>query len=128
MGASLMDAKKISLLEEIFNEKFESSNFNAFLLDESGNIVVSKLRKGGEEFSEDAMNLLENRKCISDCFKQGEVEDFILRTKEGYIVAVTVHSHILAVSGVTEEDMGEILKRVKAAAETIENMAFSNKK
>ncbi len=101
-------------------ENFESSGFDAFLLDKNGNIIVSKLSEGEGEIGESAISLLENCSCISGCFKQGEVEDFILHGKGGYIIAVKLHSMILAVSGVKEPEIGETLVRVKTVAKLIE--------
>ncbi|MFB0562121.1 MAG: hypothetical protein ACETWM_13030 [Candidatus Lokiarchaeia archaeon] len=116
-----MDVKQINILEEFMKENFESSDFDAFLLDKSGNIIVSKLREEGEEIGENAVTLLENCNCISGCFSQGEVEDFLLHGKGGYIIAVNIRSMILAVSGVQESKIEETLKRVKTIAKLIED-------
>lgn len=101
-------------------ENFESSDFEAFLLDKSGNIIVSRLREEEGEISEDTITLLENCNCISGCFSKGEVEDFLLHAKEGYIIAVNLQSIILAVSGVQESKIGETLKKLKTVAKLIE--------
>ncbi|MEM3588044.1 MAG: roadblock/LC7 domain-containing protein [Candidatus Jordarchaeaceae archaeon] len=117
-----MNVNKIKRLEETTCEVFKSSNFDAFLLDASGNVILSKLRKEGEEIDENALMLLENCKCISNCFKEGEVEDFILHGKKGYIIAVPLQSLILAVSGVQESEIEETIKEVKRVAKIIEGL------
>jgi predicted regulator of Ras-like GTPase activity (Roadblock/LC7/MglB family) len=111
-------------LEEVMRKNFKSSNFDAFLLNESGDIIVSKLRKEGEEFCENAVVLLENCKCISGCLKEGEVEDFILHGKGGYIIAVSLRSLVLVVSGVQESEIEKTLKRVKKVAGIIEDLGL----
>jgi len=121
-----LDANKVKRLEEVMHKNFKSSNFDAFLLNESGDIILSKLRKEGEEIDENAFILLENCKCISGCFKKGEVEDFILHGKEGYIIAVPLRSLILAVSGVQESEIEKTLKKVKKVAKIIEDLGLSN--
>lgn len=115
-----MDADKIKRLEAIAQEHFQSFKFDAFLLNESGNIILSKLRKEEQELNENAFMLLENCKCISNCLSGGEVEDFILHGKKGYIIAVPLRSLILAISGVKESEIEETLKEAKRVAKIIE--------
>ncbi|WXG41668.1 MAG: hypothetical protein WED07_13050 [Candidatus Freyarchaeum deiterrae] len=117
-----MDVNKIHILEEVVRKNFKSSNFDAFLLNESGDVIVSKLRKEGEEINENAIVLLENCKCISSCIKEGGVEDFILHGKGGYIVAVPLRSLVLVASGVQESEIEKTLKRVKKVVGIIEDL------
>jgi predicted regulator of Ras-like GTPase activity (Roadblock/LC7/MglB family) len=116
-----LDTDKIKRLEEIAQEHFQSSKFDAFFLNESGNIILSKLKSEGQELDENALMLLENCKCISNCLKEGEIEDFILHGKRGYIIAVPLSSLILAISGVKESEIEETLREAKRVAKIIED-------
>lgn len=115
-----LDVDRIKRLEAIAQEYFQSFKFDAFLLNESGNIILSKLRKEEQELDENAFMLLKNCKCISNCLSRGDVEDFILHGKKGYIIAVPLRSLILAISGVKESEIEETLKEIKRVAKIIE--------
>lgn len=123
-----MDSIQINLMEEIMKEYLESSDFDAFLLDKSGNVIISKLRKETEEIGENAITLLENCNCISGCFMNGEVENFLLHGKGGYIIAVNLRSIILAVSGVPESKIEETLKQLKNVANIIKDKGLGTRK
>jgi predicted regulator of Ras-like GTPase activity (Roadblock/LC7/MglB family) len=108
------------------HKNFKSSNFDAFLLNESGDIIFSKLKKEGKEIDQNTFTLFENCKCISGCLKKGEAENFILHSKQGYIIAVPLRSLILAISGVQESEIEKTLKKVKKVAKIIEELDLSN--